>query len=605
MSQQSISSPAIPSVSRLTIGQAVSRLTIEQALWILITIAALVLRVAKLDAALLSRYEAGEALAAWQAVSGQQMPAAGYSPLLFTVDALLFALFGASDAIARLLPALCGTVLVITPSLLRRHLGRLGALCAGIYLTLSPTLLVASRQLDGVVVGDLAGMVFLIGIVRFLGTENRSWLGLSAAGLALGVVSSPSSYGLLLALGVAGISVVWAWPDPGVRRIWARFAPHAGYMLAICLLTGFGLSTAMGWNPAGLGSVGNLLATWIARFGSAAELPTASPVKLLVVYDPLALIFGIGGLAWAMRRGRRLGTFLGVWAAVGILLLLLMPGRTPLDVSWVVLSLSLLLGLGIEALVQNLRDHGHWLNEGLHVPVVVFLWIHLYLMLSRYSVYADATDLALALLTVALPGLLALVFGLAMKLDAALRAVVVGTAIVLLGLTLSAGWGGAFIRQSDPRELLARAPTATEVRDLLQTLRDLSWRETGFPTTLSVLYEVPLDPVVAWYLRDFGAARAVERLRSEDIVATWEAGGAVLTADAGALTRLEALNSEYAGQDFVLRRRWSPSEVACVWEWPPRCQDAVGWLLLRKTLAPPVASQQVVLWVADGDGQDE
>jgi uncharacterized protein (TIGR03663 family) len=605
MSQQPTSSPAIPSASQITIPQAISRLTIEQALWILIAVAALALRVAKLDAALLSGYEAREALVAWQAVDGQQMPAASYSPLLFTVNALLFALFGTSDALARLFPALCGTALVITPFLLRRHLGRVGALCAGVYLTLSPTFLFASRQLDATVVGDLAGMAFLIGIVRFLGTEHRSWLGLSAGGFALGIVSSPSGYGLLLILGLAGISVAWAWPDPGVQRIWGRLTPHLGYMLVICLLTGLGLSTAMGWNPAGLGSAGDLLAAWIARFGLVADPPSASPLTLLVVYEPLALAFGIGGLVWAIQRGRRLGAFLGVWSVAGILLLLLMPGRMPLDVSWVVLSLSLLLGLGVEALIQNLRDRGDWLNEGLHVPVVVFLWIHLYLMLSRYSVYANSTDLALAMLTVALQVLLALVFGLAMKFDAALRALVVGTAIVLLGVTLSAGWGGAFVRQSDPRELLAHEPAAIEVRDLVQTLRDLSWRETGFPTTLPVMVEAPLDPVIAWYLRDFGAAQRVERFRSEDVAATWDAGGVILTTDAGALDGLEALDTEYAGQDFVLRRRWNPSEVACVWEWPPRCQNAVAWLLLRKTLAPPVASQQVVLWVAHKGLQDE
>jgi hypothetical protein len=261
----------------------------------------------------------------------------------------------------------------------------------------------------------------------------------------------------------------------------------------------------------------------------------------------------------------------------------------------------LLLGLGVEAIVRGLRDRGDWLNEGLHVPVVVLLWIHLYLMLARYSVYADATDLALALLTIALQGLLALIFGLAMRFDAALRAVVVGTGIVLLGVTLSAGWGSAYIRRSDPRELLTREPTAIEVRDLVQTLHDLSWHETGFPTTLSVTYEASLDSVMAWYLRDFGAAQRVENIQSRDVVTTWDRGGVVLTAEAGALAGLEISNTEYAGQDFVVSRRWNLSEAACVWKWPPRCQGAVAWLLLRKTTSPPAVSRQAVMWVADQD----
>jgi uncharacterized protein (TIGR03663 family) len=602
MSMQLASSPA-QSANRITSRQSVSRLTVERILWVLITVAALVLRLAKLDAALLSGYEAREALVAWQAVNGQPAPAIGYSPLLLTINALLFALFATGDALARLFPALCGTALVLTPFLLRRHLGRMGALSAGVYLALSPTLLVASRQLDATVVGDLAGMAFLAALVRFFETGRRSWLGLAAGGLALGVVGSPSTYGLLLTLGVAGICMAWIQPDQGqgVRSLWAQLTPHLGYTLVVCLLTGVGLATAMGWNLAGLGAAGDLLAAWLARFGPVADSPTASPIILLVVYEPLALFFAVGGLVWAIRGSHRLGVFLGIWTAIGILLLLLMPGRVPLDVSWIVLPLSLLLGLGVEAIVRGLRDRGDWLNEGLHVPVVVLLWIHLYLMLARYSVYADATDLALALLTIALQGLLALIFGLAMRFDAALRAVVVGTGIVLLGVTLSAGWGSAYIRRSDPRELLTREPTAIEVRDLVQTLRDLSWHETGFPTTLSVTYEASLDSVMAWYLRDFGAAQRVENIQSRDVVTTWDRGGVVLTAEAGALAGLEISNTEYAGQDFVVSRRWNLSEAACVWKWPPRCQGAVAWLLLRKTTSPPAVSRQAVMWVADQD----
>jgi uncharacterized protein (TIGR03663 family) len=602
MSIQPTSSPVQPA-GQITIRQSVSRLTVERVFWILIATTALALRMAKLDAALLDGHEAGEALVAWRTVNGQPPPAAGYSPLLVTVNALLFALFGTGDTLARLFPALCGAALVLTPFLLRRHLGRIGALCAGAYLALSPTLLVASRQLDAMIVGDLAGMALLVGIVRFPGAGRRAWLALAAGGLALGVVSSPSTYGLLLVLGVAGICIAWAWPDQGqgLRWLWARLTPHLGYALVVCFVTGLGLSTAMGWNLAGLGAAGDLLTAWFARFGSVADPPTASPTILLVVYEPLALFFAVGGLAWAIRRSHRLGMFLGLWAALGILLLLLTPGRVPLDVSWIVLPLALLLGLGVEALVRDLRDRGDWLNEGLHVPVVVLLWIHLYLMLIRYSVYADATDLALALLTIALQVLLALIFGLAMKFDAALRAVVVGTAIVLFGVTLSAGWGSAYVRPSDPRELLTREPTAIEVRDLLETLHDLSWRETGFPTTLSVAYEASLDSVVAWYLRDFDTAQRVENIQAGDVATAWDEGGVVLTAEAGALAGLEISNTEYAGQDFVVSRRWNLSEAACVWEWPPRCQDAVAWLLLRKTSSPPVISHQVVMWVANED----
>ena len=192
-------------VTRPTNQPASSRFTLEMALWIIVAVVALALRLAHLDAAPLNAREAREAMLAWRAATGQGMPEAGYSPFLFAANALLFWLFGASDALARLWPALFGSVLALTPFLLRQRIGRVGALAAGLYLAISPTALFASRQLDGTVVAAVGGMAFLGGLACFLDTGERLWLTLSAGGLALAVTASPSAYGLLLSLGLAGL----------------------------------------------------------------------------------------------------------------------------------------------------------------------------------------------------------------------------------------------------------------------------------------------------------------------------------------------------------------------------------------------------------------
>jgi predicted membrane-bound mannosyltransferase len=125
-------------------------------LWVLIAVVALALRLTHLDAAPLNASEAREAMLAWRVGQSFQtagrlesLPhASGYSPLLLAANTLLFTVCGASDALARLWPALFGSVLALTPFLLRRRIGRVGALAAGLYLALSPTALLASRQLE-------------------------------------------------------------------------------------------------------------------------------------------------------------------------------------------------------------------------------------------------------------------------------------------------------------------------------------------------------------------------------------------------------------------------------------------------------------------------
>jgi len=567
-----------------------SPLSVEVALWGVVAGVALVLRLVNLDAAPLSGAEAREALLAWRAVTGQGLPGADYSPFLLTMNALLFTLFGASDALARLWPALFGCSLALVPWLFRRRIGRLGALAAGFYLALSPTALFASRQVDGAVVAVLGGMAFLGGWVRFHDTDRRAWLTLSAAALAVAVTSSPSVYGLLVSLGLSWLVLAGVWPDGEIRRMGERLRPHLGHLLLVFLLVGLALSTGLGWNPTGFGAIGGGVLAWFARFGRG-SISVGSPLMHLVLYEPLGLLFGLGGLADAIRRKDRRGVLLGLWAGIGALLLTLMPGRSPLDTLWPVLPLALLTGAATESIVQHLREQGEWLTEGLYIPVVVILWIHLYLMLARYAVSGSPADLALALLALALQILLAMIFALVMRAHGALRALGVGTGVVLLGFTVAIGWGTAHVRPADPRELIAGEPTDAGVRDLVQTLRDLSWEETGLPTTLPLTLEAAPDSVLAWYLRDFGAARSLDL--EEDV------GSVVVTTrrDSNPPGLADVSDGvEFEGQDFVLRRRWSPVEIGCTWEWPPRCNAAVKWLLFRDTPVEPEIVQWAVVW---------
>ncbi|MBS3785000.1 MAG: hypothetical protein KGY78_11210, partial [Anaerolineae bacterium] len=102
----------------------------EITLWVVVGLVALLMRIAQLDAAPLTANEAAGATAAWRAATGKGLPLTDYNPFLLACNSLLFAIFGASDTVARLWPALSGALLVLTPQLGRRSLGRVGALVA-------------------------------------------------------------------------------------------------------------------------------------------------------------------------------------------------------------------------------------------------------------------------------------------------------------------------------------------------------------------------------------------------------------------------------------------------------------------------------------------
>jgi uncharacterized protein (TIGR03663 family) len=585
--EPSVASSPIPNE-----GSRKPRFTVEVALWILIGITALALRLGRLDAGPLGPGESREALFAWRAATGQGMPQAHYSPALLTLNLIIFHIFGASDVMARFWPALCGSALSLTPLLLRGRIGRVGMLMTGLCLALSPTLLYASRQLEGTIVAAFAWMVFLGGLASFFDSGKRLWLTISAGALGLLVTSGPTAYGLIVPLGLAWLSLAWTWSDRGIQWLAGRLTPHILHMLSVSVLVGLMLATAGWWNPAGLGAAGDLLPEWVARFGSVSA-SAVSPSILLTAYELATLLFGLGGLAWAIKVRSRFGILVGVWAGLAFVLLHVMPGRTELDIVWVLLPLALLAGLALEYLIKGLQREGDWLGEGLHVPVVVLLWCHLYLVLGRYAAYGNNADLALATLTVALQGLLTIIFALATKVGAALRALATGTGIVLLVVEISSGWGVAQVRPADPRELLASEATAVEVRDLIETLSDLSWRRTGLPLALPVTQEAPPDSVLAWYLRD-RTAGDMEPFPSVLVTVHYSNGsGSGDTFDR---------DEYYVGQAFALSRSWDVREIGCIQGWPPDCRSAIKWWLFRDSPTSPMVRQEAILWLLREDG---
>ena len=106
------------------------------------------------------------------------------------MPALLMPGLGADDVIGRLVPALAGMGLVLLPWLMRRWLGGIGALVAGLLLAVSPTLGVASRTADGTMLALLAGGLLLVAWLRYHEEGDRRWLA-AANWLRIASASSP------------------------------------------------------------------------------------------------------------------------------------------------------------------------------------------------------------------------------------------------------------------------------------------------------------------------------------------------------------------------------------------------------------------------------
>src|SRR3990172_9474325 len=122
-----------------------SGLTVEALAWAAILLLAAWTRLAVLGRLPLGDFEAVEALAVAASSGGARLfweqESPNVTPRSHVLTGLLFATFGPSDALARIIPALAGVGLVMTPVLARKSLGRGPALVAGLILLLSPSAL--------------------------------------------------------------------------------------------------------------------------------------------------------------------------------------------------------------------------------------------------------------------------------------------------------------------------------------------------------------------------------------------------------------------------------------------------------------------------------
>ncbi|MYE28009.1 MAG: TIGR03663 family protein, partial [Chloroflexi bacterium] len=122
-----------------------------------------------------------------------------HGPVLFHATALSFYLFGDSDFSGRIYTALLGLVMVMFPLLLRKWLGRWGALLASVMLLISPLLLYYNRYIRHDTPSILFGMIMAYCILMYLDGSPRfrrraCWLYLFSAAMILNLGSKETAF---------------------------------------------------------------------------------------------------------------------------------------------------------------------------------------------------------------------------------------------------------------------------------------------------------------------------------------------------------------------------------------------------------------------------
>ncbi|MPZ14271.1 MAG: hypothetical protein GEU73_07575 [Chloroflexi bacterium] len=290
-------------------------------LWGALGIGSLVLRIAMIDRAPLDSHEAALAFAAWQAAlgeTGDSLVASG-APLLARLIAGLFWLFGASDVTARIVPALAGAALPLTPSLLTGLLGSRVTLTAGVLIAVSPIMVHLSQVADPAMMTALLAMVVVASAVR-LATDRPAWAPWTfASGLGLALAHHPT---VLLALLAAAAGALATWNlSRAQARGWLAALQGEAARGPIALGVGTAVVAATGglMDLRGVGFMLGDVWTGLGAVAAPTTFPSRNLAALLAYAGPL-IVLAAAGFVLDLRAGSRLALFLGQWTLLLLVL---------------------------------------------------------------------------------------------------------------------------------------------------------------------------------------------------------------------------------------------------------------------------------------------
>lgn len=567
-----------------------------------IVLVALLLRVADLGSMPLGDAEAQEALNAagarlgspfWDAA--QRLPSSSGAYKIGTW--ILFEALGSGNALARVLPAVLGSLVVIGPWLLRRRLGVSIALCASLLLAISPILVATSRTAGGgsaALLGLTLAAAFLVLAVDGDLEGGKAVVAVGAS-LALGMGGGPQFFFGLAGLGVAGLVLYVAWRGDSRGRGWETASAVLPQALGIGVIGALVLSSAAGLQPQGWTALGESVRRWLVGWITPDGMHPATPAATLLFYDPLIFAFGILGLIRAWRLRDAFGVGLGLWAVSSLLLAIAYAGRTPDILMWCVVPLALLAGRALLSEAEAfLAQPSPWGGMGV-ASVLLVLALYAGMQLTAYaegigpgvSPLNPGLRLVIALGALVVGALVAVLVGFGWNWRLPRSGVALTAGLVLLLVTISSGTWLNFERgRMGAQELWAPSAPTDGVLRLEATLASLSTSATGVREELPLLI-LSKDPApsVVW------AARALDRFETSDSGRP-ESPPLVLTPLDG--PPYESA-SEYLGQTIPVQQRWDfPGPVPT---------DLLRWWLRRDL--PTVETTWVLLVRSDIATQGE
>lgn len=578
----------------------------ENILYLIAFILAAALRFIQLGGLPLSDTEAKWALQALHVAQGMR-PLLGPQPIYILPTSGLFFLFGSSNFLARFVPALTGSALILVPYLFRERLKPVPGLLLAFFLALDPGLVSLSRQAGSLI----PALTFLLLAWAFWWNGRPRVTGVFA-GLAL--LSGPALWAGLLGFGLVLVlrrtmerPPVDAEGEDHIDDAIASPKREAGESvdrvrhedLKAALMFG-GATILLGGtmfflSPNGLSAWLSALPEYLGGWARPSGVSVGRLLFAMIVYQPLALIFGLVAVirGW---WGREISNIrLSLWFLTAALVALFYPARQVGDMAWALIPLWTLAALELSNHIEIFYEERLEVAgmAALVFTLLSFSWLNYSAIaldpLNPANMASNALQVGGSILFQNLPStryvllisvlLLLAVSVLMVALGWSARIARLGSVwglTVALGIySLGMAWSATSLRTHDGWELWWPEEQPAQADLLLMTVNEQSEWSTGDEMSQDVTLLNVDSPALEWLLRGrtLQMASALDTQNEPAIVIS---------------SQTEDINlpMAYRGQDFTWRREpfW---DIVGIYEW-------IKWSVFREL---PYESETVILWV--------
>lgn len=472
---------------------------------------AVLLRFLGLDRFPLSVAEADIALAAHNLVHGESVPDDLHG-VPFAIDWSAFFFFGggSADSVGRIAMATAGVLAVLGILWSGHWLGGRNATAAAFLAALAPTLVAASRRLDGGILLVALSIAIVTSVLYGRGRETLAWPAFAGAATGLLVVSHP--------LGIPAAALAWIGNylldrPRNVARRDAMLVGLAAGIGTIVLATTALLSRPSSF-AASIGEVLGLL--WddhISEIGSRWYMPTLNLILNEPILIALALVAGFASHERIVVRS------IATWFFTALILVSLLGDVGTAGYAIVTLPLVLLAGIGVSHLVERLP----W-GEFRRGPATLYVGAVLLMAIAAVSLLGlitagvsdDTSDWLLRFALIVIVAILPLSFAISSigaRISGDRLVLVLMAVLVLLSIvTVRSSVLAASERPVEPGDPLSAGATSESIPVVIERIeklsRDttLSQRSSLDPTGghgLRIALDSSVAQPFAWYFREY------------------------------------------------------------------------------------------------------